>query len=49
LRIGVSRPTGQFEAHAWIEFQGTVINDRLDVGQRFSTFDRPVNSAIRFE
>ncbi|MEP7357080.1 MAG: lasso peptide biosynthesis B2 protein [Anaerolineales bacterium] len=48
LRIGVTRPPGQFEAHAWIEHQGFVINDRPDVTRRYSTFDRPINSAARF-
>jgi hypothetical protein len=48
LRIGVTRPLGRFEAHAWIEYQGVVINDRQDVGRRYSTFDRPINSAVRF-
>ena len=48
LRIGVTRPPGQFSAHAWIEYQGIVLNDRQDVGRRYSTFDRPINSAVRF-
>jgi hypothetical protein len=48
LRIGVTRPQGQFEAHAWIEYQGVVINDRQDVGRRYSVFERPINSAVRF-
>ena len=48
LRIGVNRPLGQFEAHAWIEYQGVVLNDRQDIGRRYSTFDRPINSAARF-
>ena len=48
LRIGVTRPLGQFEAHAWIEYSGVVINDRPDVGRRYSTFDRAINSAARF-
>ena len=48
LRIGVTRQPGQFAAHAWIEYQGTVLNDRQDVGRRYSTFDRPINSAVRF-
>jgi hypothetical protein len=48
LRIGVSRVPGQFEAHAWIEYQGIVINDRQDVGRRYSKFDRPIHSGARF-
>jgi hypothetical protein len=48
LRIGVNRPQGKFEAHAWIEYQGVVINDRADVGRRYSVFDRSINSAVHF-
>jgi hypothetical protein len=48
LRIGITPSPGQFEAHAWIEYQGVVINDRQDVGRRYSTFDRPINSAAQF-
>ena len=48
LRIGVSTQGGQFAAHAWIEYQGVVINDRSDVSRRFIRFERPINSAIRF-
>ncbi len=48
LRIGVTRPPAQFEAHAWIEYQGVVINDRLDVGRQYSMFDRPIHSGTRF-
>jgi hypothetical protein len=48
LRIGVNRPAGQFEAHAWIEYQDVVLNDRQDVAQRFTMFERPINSDARF-
>jgi len=48
LRIGVSTTGGRFEAHAWIEFQGTVINDQPDVRERFGVFDLPAGSAIPF-
>ncbi|MGA9381235.1 MAG: lasso peptide biosynthesis B2 protein [Phormidium sp.] len=38
LRIGV-RKKGEFlEAHAWVEYQGCVLNDRSDVDQRFAPF-----------
>ncbi len=48
LRIGVRKHAGRFEAHAWIEYEGTVINDRPDVGRRFDAFKRPINSALDF-
>jgi hypothetical protein len=48
LRIGVTSPPGRFEAHAWIEYDGAVINDRPDIGLLFRKFDRPINSSARF-
>ncbi len=48
LRIGVSNAAGRFEAHAWIEYQGVVINDRPDVGEHFGAFDLPAGSAVPF-
>ena len=36
LRIGVRKAAGQFEAHAWVEYQGLVLNDRPDVAQHFA-------------
>ena len=38
LRIGTRKENGQFEAHAWVEYQGLVLNDRCDVQQRFTPF-----------
>jgi len=48
LRIGASTAGGRFEAHAWIEFQGTVINDRADVRERYGVFDLPAGAAVPF-
>ena len=45
LRIGTRRESGKFEAHAWVEYQGQVLNDRPDVRQRFAAFDQPIESA----
>jgi hypothetical protein len=42
LRIGVRKEDGRFEAHAWIEHKGAVVNDWGDVGQRFVSFDRAI-------
>ncbi len=39
LRIGVRTQEGQFEAHAWVEYQGVVLNDRADIGLDFAAFD----------
>ncbi len=45
LRLGARQVAGQFEAHAWVEYQGAVLNDTEDVQQRFATFDVPVTAA----
>jgi hypothetical protein len=45
LRIGVRKVDGQFQAHAWVEYRGAVLNDRADVSQRFSSFDRVIAPA----
>ena len=42
LRIGVRKEPGRFEAHAWVELRGVVLNDRDDVRARFAAFDRAV-------
>lgn len=36
LRIGVRKESGRFEAHAWVEHQGRVLNDGDDVCRRFA-------------
>lgn len=36
LRIGVRKQAGRFEAHAWVEHRGLVLNDRDDVSERFA-------------
>lgn len=38
LRIGVRKQTGQFEAHAWVEYEGCVLNDSQEVHQQFAPF-----------
>ncbi len=45
LRLGAQKTEGHFEAHAWVEYQGTVLNDTEDVQQRFATFDAQVTEA----
>jgi hypothetical protein len=42
LRIGVRHQNGLFEAHAWVEYQSTVLNDTPDVNQRFAAFDQVI-------
>jgi hypothetical protein len=47
LRIGVRKEAGLFEAHAWVELRGLVLNDSGDVGERFAAFDRAILPAAR--
>ena len=39
LKIGVNRETGDFNAHAWVEYRGNVLIDATDIDDRFSAFD----------
>ena len=43
LRIGSRRNEGKFEGHAWIEYQGMVLNDTPNVRQHFTMFKQPLN------
>ena len=38
LRIGARLVDGGLDAHAWVEFEGTPVNDRADIAQTFATF-----------
>lgn len=42
LRIGVRLEDGKVAAHAWVEWDGHVLNDTREVLARFSAFDGPV-------
>jgi hypothetical protein len=42
LRIGVRKEAEQFQAHAWVEYRGAVLNDGRDVSEHFAAFDRPI-------
>ncbi len=39
VRLGVRRTAAGFEAHAWVEWNALVLNDRSDVRQRFKAFE----------
>jgi hypothetical protein len=51
LRIGVRQNDGTFEAHAWVERDGVVLNDSPDVDQRFAAFERVsgVDAWLKFD
>lgn len=44
MRIGARKVEGRFEAHAWVEFEGAVLNDALDHHRHFAPFDRSIAS-----
>jgi hypothetical protein len=46
LRIGSRRNEEKFEGHAWIEYQGMVLNDTPDVRERFVMFKKSINKLI---
>jgi hypothetical protein len=45
LKIGVRLNQQQFEAHAWVEYLGCVLNDSTDVRERFAPFAAAIFAA----
>ncbi len=45
LRIGARKEGGKFEAHAWVELDGQVLNDGAEVHQHYARFDAPIVAA----
>jgi hypothetical protein len=43
LRLGVRKAGGSFEAHAWVEHAGLVLNDPQDIQQRFAPFNQTIS------
>jgi len=46
LRIGVRKAAGQFQAHAWVEYQGDPLNASRAVHQPFRAFDQDIMPAL---
>ncbi|HTC63023.1 MAG TPA: lasso peptide biosynthesis B2 protein [Candidatus Saccharimonadales bacterium] len=46
LRIGARKKDGRFEAHAWIELGGQVLNDDIEVHQHYARFDAQIAAPI---
>src|SRR5687767_14995405 len=42
IRFGARKNDRRMEAHAWVEFEGTPLNDSTDVSERFKPFERAV-------
>jgi hypothetical protein len=45
LHIGARKQGSHFEAHAWVELQGQVLNDDEEVHDHYSRFDAPIAAA----
>ena len=45
LHIGGRKSQGRFEAHAWVEWDGQVLNDTMDVHKHYARFDAPIAAA----
>jgi Transglutaminase-like superfamily len=42
LRIGARKNESRFEAHAWVELRGVVLNDSPNVHKHYARFDAPI-------
>lgn len=42
LYIGARKSESRFEAHAWVELRGVVLNDSTDVCKHYARFDAPI-------
>ena len=50
VRIGVRRGiSGEVEAHAWIEWNGEVLNDRTDVASHYVPFSGAISTGLNFD
>ncbi len=48
VRIGVRYNTqGQFESHAWLEWNGEVLNDAADVARQYLPFNSPAFDRVK--
>jgi hypothetical protein len=45
LHIGARKRGARFEAHAWVELGGQVLNDGAEVHQHYARFDAPIAAA----
>lgn len=46
LHIGARKEGGRFEAHAWVELGGQVLNDSTEVHHHYARFDAPIAAAV---
>lgn len=48
LRIGARQQAGQFQAHAWVEYQGYTLNETAQVYQMYRVFPQMIVPNDRF-
>ena len=41
LRVGFRRREGKLEGHAWVEYEGTPLNEERDITRTYSVFSEP--------
>jgi Transglutaminase-like superfamily len=46
LHIGARKSESRFEAHAWVELRGVVLNDSPDVHTHYARFDAPIAAEV---
>jgi len=46
LHIGARKQGARFEAHAWVELGGQVLNDIPDIHKHYARFDAPIAAAV---
>jgi len=50
VRIGVRYNTqGQFQSHAWLEWNGEVLNDATDVARQYLPFNSPAFDQVKLQ
>jgi len=42
MHVGARKNDSRFEAHAWIELRGVVLNDSPEVHKHYARFDAPI-------
>ena len=45
LRVGVRKESGNFEAHAWVEANGAILNEPDSAHRHFVAFEQPIQPA----
>lgn len=47
MRIGINQQQEGFHAHAWVEINGVVLNDRADIHEQYSAFEQiPLQNGV---